>query len=149
VLVSEVMTDDVVTADCDASLGDVARLMLDRGLGAIVVCDAGRPVGLITDRDIALIVAADGVPAEQAVRGHASHPLVTGHHEMNVEEAAALMVQNRVRRLPIVDSDGALTGIVTLDDLAVKTGDPELAQRLTAQVARAALPDYFFHQRGG
>jgi CBS domain-containing protein len=59
------------------------------------------------------------------------------------------MVQNRVRRLPIVDSDGALAGIVTLDDLALKTGDPELAQRLTAQVARAALPDYFFHQRGG
>jgi CBS domain-containing protein len=148
-LVSEVMTAAVVTADGATSLGDVARLMLDRGLGAIVVCDGDRPLGLITDRDIALIVAADGVPAEQAVRGHASHPLVTGHHEMDVEEAAALMVQNRVRRLPIVDSDGALTGIVTLDDLAVKTGDPELAQRLTAQVARAALPDYFFHQRGG
>ena len=143
------MTADVVTADCEASLGDVARLMLDRGLGSIVVCDGDRPVALITDRDIALIVAADGIPADQAVRGHASHPLVTGHREMNVEEAAALMVQNRVRRLPIVDSEGALTGIVTLDDLAVKTGDLELAQRLTAQVARAALPDYFFHQRGG
>jgi CBS domain-containing protein len=149
VLVSEVMTADVVTADCEASLGEVARLMLDRGLGSIVVCDGDRPVALITDRDIALIVAADGIPADQAVRGHASHPLVSGHHEMNVEEAAALMVQNRVRRLPIVDSEGALTGIVTLDDLAVKTGDLELAQRLTAQVARAALPDYFFHQRGG
>jgi CBS domain-containing protein len=148
-LVREVMTDDVVTADSATSLGDVARLMLDRALGAIVVCDGDRPVSLITDRDIALIVAADGIPADQAVRRHASHPLVTGHHEMDVEEAAALMVQNRVRRLPIVDSDGALAGIVTLDDLAVRTGDPEMAQRLTAQVARAALPDYFFHQRGG
>jgi CBS-domain-containing membrane protein len=68
---------------------------------------------------------------------------------MNVEEAAAEMVQNRVRRLPIVDSEGALAGIVTLDDLAVRTGDLEMAQHITAQVAKAALPDYFFHQRGG
>jgi CBS domain-containing protein len=149
VQVREVMTDDVVTADCAASLGDVAALMRDRGVGSIVVCDGDRPVGLITDRDLALVVAADGVGSDDAVRGHATQPLVTGHIEMNVEEAAAEMVQNRVRRLPIVDADGALAGIVTLDDLAVKTGDPEMAQRLTSQVARAALPDYFFHQRGG
>jgi CBS domain-containing protein len=54
-----------------------------------------------------------------------------------------------VRRLPLLDGDGALAGIVTLDDLAVRTGDLEIARHLTAQVARAALPDYFFHQRGG
>jgi CBS domain-containing protein len=149
VLVNEVMTSDVVTAEGDSSLGDVARLMLDRGVGSIVVCDGSRPVSLITDRDVALIVAADGVSAEEAVRSHASHPLVTGDAQMDVEEAAALMVQNRVRRLPLVDSDGALAGIVTLDDLAMRTGDLEMAQQLTAQVARAALPDYFFHQRGG
>ncbi len=58
------------------------------------------------------------------------------------------MVQHRVRRLPVVD-DGALVGIVTLDDLAVKAGDPKLAQQMTADVARAALPEFFFHQRGG
>ena len=74
---------------------------------------------------------------------------MSGQIEMSVEEAAALMVQNRVRRLPILDTDGGLRGIVTLDDLAVRTGDLEMAQRLTAQVAQAALPDYFFHQRGG
>jgi predicted transcriptional regulator len=67
---------------------------------------------------------------------------------MDVEEAAALMVQNRVRRLPIVDG-GELTGIVTLDDLAIKVGDLHLAQQMTAEVARAALPEFFFHQRGG
>jgi CBS domain-containing protein len=104
---------------------------------------------MITDRDLALVVAADGIDAGGAVRSHATHPLVTGHAEMNLEEAAAEMVQNRVRRLPILDGDGALAGIVTLDDLAVKTGDLEMARQLTSQVARAALPDYFFHQRGG
>ena len=149
VQVREVMTDDVVTADGDASLASVATLMRDRGVGSVVICDGDRPVGLITDRDVALAVAAEGVAADDAVRSHATHPLVTGHSEMNVEEAAAEMVQNRVRRLPILNGEGVLAGIVTLDDLAVKTGDLEMAQHLTSQVARAALPDYFFHQRGG
>ena len=143
------MTDDVVTADGEASLGDVAGLMRDRGVGSIVVCESGRPVALITDRDIALAVAAEGVGANEAVKSHATHPIVTGHSEMTVEEAAAEMVQNRIRRLPLVDGEGILAGIVTLDDLAVKTGDLEMAQHLTSQVARAALPEYFFHQRGG
>lgn len=143
------MTEDVVTADAGTSLREVATLMRDRGVGSVVVCDGDRPVGLITDRDVALAVVAEGVGADEEVRSHATHPIVTGHSEMNVEEAAAEMVQNRIRRLPIVDGDGALAGIVTLDDLAVKTGDLEMAQHLTSQVARAALPDYFFHQRGG
>lgn len=143
------MTDDVVTADTETSLGDVAVLMRDRGVGSVVVCDGGRPVGLITDRDVALAVGANGVAPGDAVKSHATHPVVSGHHEMTVEEAAAEMVQNRIRRLPIVDGGGILTGIVTLDDIAMKTGDLELAQHLTAQVARAALPEYFFHQRGG
>jgi CBS domain-containing protein len=79
---------------------------------------------------------------------HASRPLVTGEPAMDLEEAAALMVQHGVRRLPVVRGE-ELAGIVTLDDLAVRTGDPQLAQRMTAEVARAALPEFFFHQRGG
>jgi CBS domain-containing protein len=149
VRISEVMTGDVVTAGCDMTLADVAKLMRDREVGSVVVCDDDRPVGLITDRDLALSLGAEGVEAGAAVRTHATQPLVSGHSAMDVEEAAALMVQNRVRRLPILDSDGVLAGIVTLDDLAVRTGDLEMAQHLTAEVARAALPDYFFHQRGG
>ena len=58
---------------------------------------------------------------------------------MDIEEAAELMVSHGIRRLPMVD-DGRLTGIVTLDDLAARIGDPELAASITAQVTRAALP---------
>jgi CBS domain-containing protein len=143
------MTEDVVSADCESSLAEVATLMRDRNVGSIVVLDGGRPIAMITDRDVALAVAADGVDKTQAVRPYAAQPLITGNSDMTVEEAAAEMVQNRVRRLPIVDGDGGLAGIVTLDDLAVRTGDLEMAKQITAQVARAALPDYFFHQRGG
>lgn len=149
VLISEVMTAEVVSAESHASLGEVATLMRDRNLGSIVVCDAGRPVGMITDRDLMIAVAADGADRTQPVRPYSAQPLVTGEWGMSVEEAAAVMVQSRVRRLPILDGEGALAGIVTLDDLAVRVGDPEMAQHITAQVAKAALPDYFFHQRGG
>jgi CBS domain-containing protein len=149
VQISEVMTASVVSADCEASLADIATLMRDRNVGSVVVLDGDRPVAMITDRDVALAVAADGVDKTRAVKPYAAQPLITGHTDMSVEEAAAEMVQSRVRRLPILDGDGGLAGIVTLDDLAVRSGDLEMAQHLTAQVARAALPDYFFHQRGG
>jgi CBS domain-containing protein len=147
--ISEVMTESVVSADAEASLGEVAALMRDQNVGSIVIMDNGRPIAMITDRDIALVVGADGVDRSQRVKPYAAHPLVTGDTGMNVEEAAAHMVQNRVRRLPVLDGDGTLAGIVTLDDLAVRTGDLEMAQHITSQVAKAALPDYFFHQRGG
>ena len=147
--ISEVMTESVVSAGAEASLGEVAALMRDQNVGSVVILDADRPVAMITDRDVALVVGADGVDRGSKVKLYAASPLVTGDTGMNIEEAAAHMVQNRVRRLPILDGDGALAGIVTLDDLAIRTGDPEMAQHLTSQVAKAALPDYFFHQRGG
>ena len=147
--ISEVMTESVVSADAEASLGEVAALMRDQNVGSVVIIDGDRPIAMITDRDIALVVGADGVDRSQRVKPYAAHPLVTGDTAMNVEEAAAHMVQNRVRRLPILDGEGGLAGIVTLDDLAIRTGDLEMAQQITSQVAKAALPDYFFHQRGG
>ena len=66
---------------------------------------------------------------------------------MDLEEAAALMVQHRVRRLPVLE-DSTLVGIVTLDDIAVRTGNLEVAQRMTQEVIEGALPGFFFHERG-
>jgi CBS domain-containing protein len=148
VRISEVMTESVVTADCSASLHEVGELMRERNVGSVVICEHGHPAGLITDRDLALIVVADGVDPGAQVREHATRPLVTAESEMDIEEAAALMVQHRIRRIPVVDGE-TLTGIVTLDDLAARTGDFHLAQHMTAEVAKAALPDFYFHQRGG
>jgi CBS domain-containing protein len=148
VRISEVMTHQVVTAPPDATLADVGALMRDRNVGSVVIAEGGRPVAMITDRDLALAVAADGVAVDDAVDRHASRPIVCGEQGMQVEEAAAVMVQNRIRRLPVMDGQG-LTGIVTLDDLAVRVGDLHLAQQMTSEVARAALPEFFFHQRGG
>jgi CBS domain-containing protein len=148
VRISEVMTHQVVTAPPDATLADVGGLMRDRNVGSVVIADAGRPVAMITDRDVALAVAADGVSVSDPAADHASRPIVCGDLGMDLEEAAAVMVQNRVRRLPLMDGDG-LAGIVTLHDLAVRAGDMQLARQMTAAVASAALPEFFFHQRGG
>jgi signal-transduction protein with cAMP-binding, CBS, and nucleotidyltransferase domain len=103
---------------------------------------------VITDRDLALAVVADGVDAASPVGDQATRPLVTGEVEMELEEAVALMVQHHIRRLPVLEGH-ELAGIVTIDDLAVRAGDLELAQHITAEVAKAALPEFFFHQRGG
>lgn len=148
VRIGDVMTDSVVTAQRTATVAEVAILMRDRGVGSVVVCDDDeRPHSLITDRDVALALGADGAAPSDQVDAHASRPLVTGDADMDVEEAAALMVQHRIRRLPVI-GDGALAGIVTLDDLVVRVGDPKLVQGMTADVARAALPEFYFHQRG-
>ena len=146
--ISEVMTEGVVTAATQDSLRRVGELMRDRNVGSVVVCEGGRPVGVITDRDLALAVVADEVDAGDDAGGHASRPLVTGEVEMDIGEAVALMVQHRIRRLPVLDGED-LVGIVTIDDLAVRAGDLHQAQQITAEVAKAALPEFYFHQRGG
>ena len=142
------MTHPVVTADAGAPLSEVAELMRDRNVGSVVVCESGRPVAVITDRDLALAVVADRVDASTEVGVHATRPLIAGRIEMDLEEAAALMVEHRIRRLPITDG-GELAGIVTIDDVAVRAGDLNLAQQMTAEVAKVALPEFYFHQRGG
>ncbi len=142
------MTQGVVTAESGDSLQHVGELMRDRNVGSVVICDGGRPVGVITDRDLALAVVADGVEPSARAGDHASRPIVTGEVEMDLEEAVAIMIQHRIRRLPVTQGQG-LVGIVTIDDLAVRAGDLHQAQQITAEVAKAALPEFYFHQRGG
>jgi CBS domain-containing protein len=148
VQLSEIMTAGVVTATPESSAISVARQMRDHRVGSVVIVDpAGSPVAMITDRDIAVRVFAEGADPEAAVGEHASRPLVCGEPEMELDEAAALMVQHRVRRLPVVDAD-RLAGIVTLDDIAVRTGNLEVAQKMTAEVIEGALPQFYFRERG-
>jgi CBS domain-containing protein len=144
----EIMTPGVVTASPEASAISVARQMREHRVGSVVLVDPeDSPVAMVTDRDLALRVFAAGLDGEVAVGEHASRPLVCGEPAMQLDEAAALMVQHRVRRLPVVDA-GRLAGIVTLDDIAVRTGNLEVAQRMTAEVIEGALPQFYFRERG-
>src|SRR3954447_6022372 len=142
------MTESVVTADPQRSVRQIAQLMRDRNVGSVVLVADGRPAGCITDRDLTLSVLADGRDPGAAAGDHASTPVITALPDMEVEEAADLMIRHGVRRLVVVDADH-LCGVVTLDDLASRTGDHGLASPLSARVTQASLPDFFFHGRGG
>jgi len=144
----EIMTSGVVTASAETSVLEVAKLMREHRVGSVVITDpAGAPVAIVTDRDVAIRVLAVGADPAAAVEEHATRPLIQGEPEMELDEAAALMVQHRVRRLPVVDGE-RLAGIVTLDDIAVRTGNLEAAQKMTAEVVEGALPQFYFHERG-
>jgi CBS domain-containing protein len=143
------MTEGVVSAAPTATARQVAELMRERNVGSVVLVDEGGTIcGFVTDRDLALGALTDGRDPSDPVAAHASSPVVTAEPRMGVEAAAELMVRHGIRRLPVLDGE-RLTGIVTLDDLAVRTGDLELAHHMTAQITRAALPGFYFHDRGG
>jgi CBS domain-containing protein len=147
VQIRDVMTESVVTADPETPVREIAELMRERNVGSVILVRDGDAVGFVTDRDLAVSVLADGRDATERAAAHASYPVVTGEPDMDVEEAAELMVRHGIRRLPVADG-GRLTGIVTLDDLVARTGDLELAHHMTSQITRAALPGFYFHQRG-
>ena len=141
------MTETVVTAPPDRTVREIAEMMRERNVGSVVLIEQQRPVGFLTDRDLTVSVLADGRDLGDHAADHASSPVITAGAEMQVEEAAELMVRHGVRRLVIVDGD-RLTGILTLDDIASRTGDHELAAQLSTRVTRAVMPDFFFHERG-
>jgi CBS domain-containing protein len=147
VLIRDVMTESVVTAEPQRTVREVAELMRERNVGSVVIVEGQRPVGFVTDRDLALSVIADGRDFGDHVSDHASSPVILADPGMDVEEGAELMVRHGIRRLVVVDGP-RLSGIVTLDDLVSRTGDADLAAQLSTRVTRAVMPDFFFHERG-
>ncbi|MGI8920388.1 MAG: CBS domain-containing protein [Solirubrobacteraceae bacterium] len=146
--VHEVMTASVVTAGLSCTVREAAELMREHNVGSIVLTDEDRhPISLVTDRDLTVSVLAAGEAAAGPARDHGSSPVVCGEPGMDVADAAALMAEHGVRRLPVLE-DERLAGIVTLDDIAVRTGDLALGQRLATRITAAALPDFYFHERG-
>ena len=146
-LIREVMTESVVTAAPHCTVREVAEIMRERNVGSVVLVEGDRPIGFVTDRDLTLSVIADGRDFGDHACDHASSPVITGDAGMDVGHAAELMVRHAIRRLVLLEED-RLIGIVTLDDLASRTGDPELAHELSSRVTRAVMPDFFFHERG-
>jgi CBS domain-containing protein len=114
----EPLIHDVETLEPDASCADAARLMRDENIGSVVVARDGTPVGIITDRDLALRVVADAQdPNDIRVEEVMSpHPIFVSSRR-TVEEVLKTMRELGVRRVPVVDDGGRLQGIVTMDDI--------------------------------
>ena len=140
----------MITAARDDSALSVAQTMRDRGVGSVVVTDAeGEPAGIVTDRDLALrVLAEDRAPADAPIGDCATTPLIT--RRARDGPRGGRRADGPPPGPPPARSSrsGRLAGIVTLDDIAVRTGNLEVAQRMTAEVIEGALPDFFFHERG-
>ena len=119
--VSEVMTPNPRTVQLSDSIEDAARIMRDEDTGAVPVIEDDRVVGMITDRDIVIRAVADG-DFECTIDDIVSDDVVCATPEMTTAEAAELMGEHQIRRLPVVDDDDHLVGIISLGDLAVKEG---------------------------
>jgi CBS domain-containing protein len=119
--VREVMTPDVVVASPDDTLQHAAEMMIDIDAGVLPVGENGRLVGMLTDRDITIrAVAAGKEPTECKVREVMSPEIRYIYDDESVEDAARNMTQLQVRRLPVLNREKRLVGIVSLGDLALK-----------------------------
>ena len=119
--VSDVMTPNPRTVQLSDTIEDAAKIMRDEDTGAVPVIEDDRVVGMITDRDIVIRAVADG-DFECTIDDIVSDDVVCATPEMTTAEAAELMGEHQIRRLPVVDDDDRLVGIVSIGDIAVKEG---------------------------
>ena len=119
--VSEVMTRDVQTIRPDDPVQQAASFMLSADAGSIPVTDGERLIGMITDRDIAVRGIAKGYGPDTPVRELMTDDVICVREDDNVEDIASKMSEAQVRRLPVIDSNERLCGIISLGDLSRQT----------------------------
>ncbi|WP_254274434.1 CBS domain-containing protein [Haloarcula marina] len=136
--VNEILTEDVVTAEPDAPVQSVVAKMAENDVGSVVVVEEDRPVGILTDRTIAMALREMPDVAQHAAGELIQGEVVTGDPSMTIFDALERMRTNSIRRLPIVDDNGALRGIVTLDDALVLFGGAfgQVAETVESQSPR-------------
>ncbi|MGH2522061.1 MAG: CBS domain-containing protein [Anaerolineales bacterium] len=137
----EVMTPDVEVVGPHATLQEAAQKMRDLDVGSLPVCDGARVLGMITDRDITIrAVAAGHDPRQSHVHATMSPELIYCFEDRDIKEAADLMARHQIRRLPILNRDKKLVGIVSLGDLATDLNDEELVGAVLEDVSEPARP---------
>jgi CBS domain-containing protein len=134
--IRDVMTQDPRTIDSTGSVVDAARLMRDEDVGLIPIVESDRLVGTVTDRDIAVRIVAEGRSAgDTRVADIASRELVTIDPQQSLDEALRLMAKHQVRRLPVVEEDGKLVGIVAQADIA-KRAAPDKTGEVVERISK-------------
>lgn len=128
--VSDVMTRNVQTVRPDEPVQQAASFMLTADAGSIPVTDGDRLIGMITDRDIAVRGVAKGYGPDTPVRELMTDDIVSARADDDVEEVATKMSQAQVRRLPVIDENERLCGIVSLGDLAREADDESANEAL-------------------
>ena len=127
--IREAMTSNPCSIDADKPVAYAAKMMKEEDVGLAPVVEGDRLVGTLTDRDIAVRVVAEGRdPESTTVREVASTDLVTIDPDQNLDEALRLMAQKQVRRLPVVEEDGRLIGVVAQADIATHASDEKTGE---------------------
>jgi CBS domain-containing protein len=119
--IRDVMTPNPRTVSPDDSIQNAAKIMRDEDTGVVPVVENGRPVGMLTDRDIVVRAVANGEEVNRPVRDIATPAVLSVAPDLSTREAGELMSEHQIRRLPVVEND-RLVGIVSIGDLAVKEG---------------------------
>ncbi len=127
----EIMTKSVRTASPGDTIRQVAELMRDGDMGAVPILDNGKLVGIVTDRDIVVRSVAEGIEPGSPISSVMSGDLSTVTPDDFVFTAIRQMGDRQVRRIPVVDKDGGLAGIISMADVALETEDEiEIAEAL-------------------
>ena len=137
-LARDVMTQDPACCSPNATLDEVAKLMIENDCGEIPVVDASdRPIGVITDRDIVCRAVAEGKnPAAHTVESVMSQPVITVRADAAIDDVLKTMERHKIRRVPVIDDGGCCTGIIAQADLASEA-PPEKAAELVREVSRS------------
>jgi CBS domain-containing protein len=139
--VSEIMTTDFEMIDSTSSLIEAAEKMKSLNVGFLPVKEGTRLAGLLTDRDIVIRGLAEGLdPGSTQVKDILSSEVVYCYDDDSVEDAARLMEDNQIRRLIVVNHDQTPVGIVSIGDIAVKSGQEQLAGEILERVSEPAAP---------
>src|SRR5919198_2872934 len=135
--IRDVMTSNPCTIDADKSVAYAAKMMKDEDVGLAPIVEDDKLIGMLTDRDIAIRVVAEGRDPDQVtVREVASKQVVTIDPQQDLDEALRIMAKHQVRRLPVVEEDGRLVGVVAQADIA-REGDAGQTGELVQEISES------------
>ena len=135
--INDAMTSNPCAIDADKSTAYAAKMMRDEDVGFAPIVEGDQLVGTVTDRDIAVKVVAEGKdPESTTVREIAATDLVTVSPQQGLDEALRLMAHHQVRRLPVVEKDGSLVGVLAQADVAQEASADETG-RLVEEISES------------
>ena len=134
--IKDVMTSNPCSIDADKSVAYAAKMMKDEDVGLAPIVEGDKLIGMLTDRDIAIRVVAEGRnPDQVTVKEVASKQVVTIDPQQDLAEALRIMAKHQVRRLPVVEEDGRLVGVVAQADVA-REGDDTQTGELVQEISQ-------------
>jgi CBS domain-containing protein len=135
-IIKDVMTSNPCSIDAEKSVAYAAKMMREEDVGLAPIVEGDKLIGMLTDRDIAIRVVAEGRDPDQVkVADVASKQVVTVDPQQDLDVALRIMAEQQVRRLPVVQEDGKLVGVVAQADIA-REGDDAQTGKLVEEISK-------------